>query len=188
MTLLEEEEDDEEDEEEDDEEDEDETENTINFEPYFSELVGKEKLYLEDQIPEKKFKAFAKNFNDVFIENATCKVYYDHTMWGKGDDGFAIVNHYGTYYLLIKEFGLESIGFCLGENLKNPNVKEIDYSDKTGMTITSYNPEDQQKYITKHFTADKVIKALCNCLNSEFYLENSEEDNDDFNDPANIRN
>ena len=186
LNRWEDEEDEEEDDEEDDEEDEDETENTINFEPYFSELVGKEKLYLEGQIPEKKINAFAKNFSSDFMENATCKVYYDDTMWGKGDDGFAIVNHNGTYYLLIKELGAESVGFCLGEDETNLYIKAVEYNTKNGLTIVSLNP-DKQKFTTKYFRGGKVFEALYDFLVSEFSWSFDDEDEDDFNDPANIR-
>ncbi|MGO4817081.1 WG repeat-containing protein [Flavobacterium sp. W22_SRS_FP1] len=176
-------------EEENDEEDEDEDYPKYDFESYFSNVIGKEKIYLEDNIPEKKIKAFLKNYNSDFVDNSEICVYYDDTLWGKGDDGFAILqNNDGLLYLFINEYGRTAVHYCLGNDEVNLAINKIEYSDKKGLTIHSINPKTLEKYDhnISSFTKKDVTEALYNFLieNTVLFDEDDEddEDNEDYED------
>jgi hypothetical protein len=49
------------------------------------------KLYTQSRMDAKKWSNFAKNFTPALVGSLNdCLVYYDNTMFGKGDDGFLI--------------------------------------------------------------------------------------------------
>jgi serine/threonine protein kinase len=64
--------------------------NEKEVEEYFSHLVGKEKVFLSSDLPSKKIQNFITNFNEEFFDEGDILVYYDDTIWGKGDNGFMI--------------------------------------------------------------------------------------------------
>lgn len=166
------------------------------FEEYFGNLTGNEKIYLGNNIPEKKIKSFAqKNTNIDFFNSSECCVYYDSTIWGKGDDGFAILqNNDGLLYLFINEYGRTAVHYCLGNDDVNLDINKIEYSDKNGLTIHSINPKTLEKYDhnISSFTKKDVTEALYNFLIENTVLfdedgEDEDEENDDDNDPLGIR-
>jgi len=166
------------------EEDEDEDYPEYDFEGYFGNLIGNEKIYLGNNIPEKKIKSFAKeNINIDFLNSSEYCVYYDSTVWGKGDNGFAILQHSnGMLYLFIDEYVGKKAAYCLGNDGVNLTISYISYTIKLGLTIHSINPNTLEKYEhnISSFTKKDVTEALYN-----FLIENTvlfDEDNEDYED------
>lgn len=155
-------------EEENDGEDEDEDYPEYDFGEYFGNLIGNKKIYLGNNIPAKKIKSFAQeNINIDFFNNSECCVYYDSTIWGKGDNGFAILQHNdGMLYLFINEYEGKKAAYCLGNDGVNLTISYISFTIKLGLTIHSINPNTLEKYEhnISSFTKKDVIEALYNFL------------------------
>jgi hypothetical protein len=71
---------------------------------FFFAISQTEKVYLGDNIPQKKLNAFASNFGQDIISFVTAYVYHDITLWGKGDDGYIIAQgNDNNLYLLLNQ-------------------------------------------------------------------------------------
>jgi len=105
--------------------------NSIEFSLYFGDFKNSTKVYLSDYIPSKKLDAFSSSFDSSFIQNCKFEVYYDDTIWGKGDNGFAIVEfNKKDYSLLINEFAGEVFGFTFREDYRNPCIVDVAFDKK----------------------------------------------------------
>lgn len=71
------------------------------FESYFNNKLAK-KVYLKENLPKKKLEAFCKYFDCDFISKCSFFVYYDDTIIGDGNFGYALVKHEnGNWHLLL---------------------------------------------------------------------------------------
>jgi hypothetical protein len=133
----------------------------------FGHLVGKEKVYLGENIPEKKFANFCKKFNNAFFEDAEIFVYYDDTLFGKGDDGFLLFNVFSNNYLFVRILGGIAAGICLENDAKNSFITKCSYSDSKGVLINVKDQNDNETVYELGFKND-VGKGLVSLLDKYY--------------------
>jgi serine/threonine protein kinase len=139
------------------------------FDSYFGEVSKSSKVYLGINIPDKKLNAFSKHFNQDFISKCSFFVYYDDTLWGKGDDGYAIAKHEDdSWYLLIHAFGNDAYGISFEEDEVNIHITGVGF-DKT-LKVQTVWPSDGKEYVISCFTKTPQIEALYNFLNTELFF------------------
>ena len=86
----------------------------------YKELISKHfksisdsRIGLFEKINPKKLNAFSINFDQAFWKKSTILVYLDDTVWGKGDDGYAIVENDKNLFLLVRQY------------LSNPEIYQL---------------------------------------------------------------
>jgi hypothetical protein len=159
----------------------------------FVEIDGK--IYIEEDIPIRKLNAFiSSSFNDNeliddVIENSI--VYFDDTLWGKGDNGFLIFHLSQEIYVLINQFNQEPSIYNISKDIKFVNFS------KDGVEITSLNNDENNLETKNHFRNQEVFESLFNSINivlesrgSNKYEEWNDEDDfreEDIVDPLGLR-
>ncbi len=140
---------------------------------YFSHLVGKEKVFISNNIPANKLKNFIGQFNADFFSEETVLVYYGDTLFGKGDNGFLIYRcQYNRIYLFVSDFAGEKLCFCLEDDGVNNTLLSSSYNTKdVKFRITYQEQEGDEKTFEWTTSKDSVI-AL-----NKFIQENTDEQN-----------
>ena len=169
------------------------------FEMYFGNLVGNENIYLGSTIPEKKLQAFSKNFEAIIINNSEFYVYFDDSIAGKGDNGFAIVKCDNQILFLFKTLEEGSFGAHLIDFIK------VEYLEKFGIICTLRSSDDDQDTGFVYKSRSKAVTmALFNFMAGESEKDyeisdeegnlilsmanlGSDEDDDNDNDPLGLR-
>jgi hypothetical protein len=117
-------------------------------------------------------------------------VYFDDTIWGKGDNCFLIFHNDLDFYLIISEFGGSSNYYKISNFNDDPDnlssqIIRVDFS-KDGILIISINNETDENQEICYFRDDDITKALFNALNcivdsngTEEEEEEKEDDDDD---------
>ncbi|MFM2249457.1 MAG: hypothetical protein RLZZ358_384 [Bacteroidota bacterium] len=140
---------------------------------YFSHLVGREKLFLGKNIPSSKLKNFINQFNADFFSEGKALVYFDDTLWGKGDNGFLIYrSEFNRLYLFVNDFAGEKLGFCFENDGINPQLVDSNYLIKDNKLQLSY----QDKYGNEK-TLDWINSKDAPILLNKFIQENKAEQN-----------
>jgi hypothetical protein len=159
--------------EDEDELDEDDSIMPLDFERYFGHLTQRFKVYLGENIPNKKTNAFANNFlkrmpDIASFDYNTFYVYYDDTLMGKGDTGFLIAS-FDNDIQNSKLFVLSSDGTAVFASLSI--ITSITHRKSTFM-MDFINPGDKNPTsVTCEFGGcDLVLEALMNFYN--FYFKN----------------
>ena len=122
---------------------------------HFEGISKTHKVYLENNIPPKKISAFSKNFNQEYFINGRVIVYYDNTIFGKGDEGYAIVEYSGHFYL----FNGWVNRFCYSLSADGVNEQIIGMHYDKSLIIKSVNIEGKESNI-EWFFKGPVISAL----------------------------
>ena len=112
-------------------------------EEYFSHLVGKQKVFLSNDLPLKKIKNFKSNFSEEFFNEGDILVYYDDTVWGKGDDGFMIYIKNEYVYLFFSVYGGVKYCVCFENDGVNSIIIECEFNND-GVQITGETQEDEE--------------------------------------------
>jgi serine/threonine protein kinase len=133
----------------------------------FGHLVGKEKVYLGENIPEKKLANFCKKFNNAYFEDAEIFVYFDDTLFGKGDDGFAVLNVFSNNYLFVRIFGGSEFVCCFENDQVNVFLTKWSYSDSKGVVINVKDQNDKETVFELGFKND-VGKGLVSLLDKYY--------------------
>lgn len=148
---------------------------SYDFEMYFGSLVANENFYLGDNIPEKKLKAFSKNFEEIIINNSEFYVYFDDSIAGNGDDGFAIVKCDNQILFLFKTLEEGSFGAYLRDFTK------VEYLEKFGIICTIRSSDDNQDtgfvYNPRSRAVAMALFNFMNCESEKGYEINDEEGN-----------
>lgn len=144
------------------------------IEGYFSHLVGKEKVFLSNNLPANKLKNFINQFNTDFFTEGTVVVYYDDTLWGKGDNGFVIFrSEFNRLYLFVSVFAGEKLAFCFENDNANPTLFSSSYLEKDKkLQLTHKDKEGNEKILGWHISSNLVALAL-----DKFIQENTGEQN-----------
>jgi serine/threonine protein kinase len=143
------------------------------IEGYFSHLVGKEKVFLSDNLPANKLKNFINQFNAGFFSEGNVVVYYDDTLWGKGDNGFLIYRcEFNRLYLFINDFAGEKLGFCFENDQVNPVLLSSTYLVKDKKLQLTYQDQEGEEKILEWINSNAATLAL-----DTFIQENTGEQN-----------
>lgn len=143
------------------------------IEGYFSDLVGKEKVFLSDNLPSNKLKNFISQFNVDFFSEGKVLVYYDDTLWGKGDNGFLIYRcEHNRLYLFVSILVGEKMGFCFENDKANPTLLSSFYHVKDKKLQLTYQDKEGEEKILEWFTSNAATLAL-----DTFIQENTGEQN-----------
>jgi serine/threonine protein kinase len=131
------------------------------IEEYFSDLVGKEKVFLSDNLPANKLKNFISQFNTDFFSEGTVVVYYDDTLWGKGDNGFLIYRcQFNRIYLFVSILVGEKMGFCFENDKANPTILSSFYHVKDKKLQLTYQDKEGEEKTLEWFTSNPAALAL----------------------------
>ena len=131
------------------------------IEGYFSHLVGKEKVFLSDNLPANKLKNFINQFNAGFFSEGNVVVYYDDTLWGKGDNGFLIYRcEFNRLYLFINDFAGEKLGFCFENDQVNPILLSSTYLVKDKKLQLTYQDQEGEEKILEWINSNAATLAL----------------------------
>jgi hypothetical protein len=136
---------------------------------FFGELTSANKIYLGSNIPEKKLSNMIKHLQTDFFEDKVALVYYDDTVWGKGDNGYALFDYSDLYqYLLVSVYGGIKMVVCL-EDDGGYYISAVSYSEKEGLTIDVSNNEndDVNSYLLgfKNSCGQALFRYLNNVIN-----------------------
>jgi len=103
----------------------------------FGHLNNAYKIYYGVGIPLKKLAYFSSNFNEEFILGSELLIYYDDTIFGKGDDGFLILRNGINYYLLISVFSGIKIALNLNYDERWAYVTDCNFTNSGGVHIAT---------------------------------------------------
>ena len=129
-------------------------------------------LYLGEKITQKKLHAFGSRFNADFISKCVFFVYYDRTIFGKGDEGFAVLKYANKHWYLLCSDGSSSVGFTIGlhDGSTNPQIYEVEaLGSKLNLSVVLHTVKDkrmrkQTEIQSFDFYNEKVAAALCKFL------------------------
>lgn len=153
-----------------DEEEDNETLLNESVERHFYHLQNKESLYLWDNCPTKKIKNFKKQFNpDFFTEEGKILVYYDDTLWGKGDNGFLIYDKDSVLYLFVSFYLGTPIGLCFEDDGIN-NILQSSQMKKSDL-ILEYCDQDGTEFIEDNHCTNDSWFALNDFINENLPLD-----------------
>ena len=131
------------------------------IEGYFSHLVGKEKVSLSDNLPANKLKNFISQFNASFFSEGKVVVYYDDTLWGKGDNGFLIYRcEHNRLYLFVSILVGEKMGFCFENDQANPTLLSSTYLEKDKKLQLTYQDKEGEEKTLEWFTSNAATVTL----------------------------
>jgi len=156
------------DEDEDDFDDEDFSSNETDFNlptskdctDFFERLTtNNHKIYFGDNIPTKKLNNFISQFNTEFFIGAEKLVYYDNTLFGKGDNGFYLVNNYENTYLFLSLKFEKPFCVSLFDNNHISFISSYKYDSKIGV-VFNFKNSDKETVVFSAYLNDDVSKAL----------------------------
>jgi serine/threonine protein kinase len=130
--------------------------NDFRMNDHFYELTSKHKVYLGSNIPDKKIDNFLNNFE---FEDEEVLVYYDDTIFGKGDDGFAIT--YNEEYSFF--FNMPGIRYVVPIN--EDTITNCEYSESKGVQLEI--EIDGEIYNYEHGLKNDIGRALVNFIQSK---------------------
>ena len=135
-------------------------------ERYFYELQNIESLYLNDNLPNKKIQNFIKHFNsDFFNQDGKILVYFDATVWGKGDNGFLIYrDEVGRLYLFVNFYLEDNLCLCFENDGTNDILIDSLFVDKKTLSLLYVDQEGNEKNID-NYSNNKSFIALNNFIN-----------------------
>ena len=136
------------------------------IEECFRPLDKSNKVYIGNDIPNKKLNAFRKNYNSEFIAHCEPYVYWDSTVFGGGDNGFLFVRFGNEYwFLLIKEFLEDTYALGFIDNSINDFIVSID-TQKNGFQLLISGPDHEPKWISLPVVQGDVKAALIKFLSN----------------------
>jgi hypothetical protein len=130
----------------------------------FKDLVGNHKVYLQNDIPLKKLSNFIQTYSEEFINDSEILVYYDDTLFGKGDDGFLILLNNDRFYFFYNNYSPNfKMGMCLVKDNTNYSINEFKLLD--GGIFLDVMDKDEKKYeVTFTLTSSNLLKAVADFL------------------------
>lgn len=136
---------------------------------YFESLTQSKKIYIGKNIPERKLHNMKNQLSTEPFENKEAVVYYDDTLWGKGDDGFAIFydqDEDETYVLISVYNGVKM--FVCTENQGDSYISDKRFSDKQGLSIEVRRESDEYCHKFEIGFNNPCGKALFEYLNHSY--------------------
>jgi serine/threonine protein kinase len=126
---------------------------------FFEGLTNNHKIYFGDNIPAKKLNNFTSQFNTEFFIGAEKLVYYDNTLFGKGDNGFYLVNNYDNTYLCLSLKFEKPFCVSLFDNNHISFISSYKYDSKIGV-VFNFKNSDKETVVFSAYLNDDVSKAL----------------------------
>ena len=127
---------------------------------FFERLTtNNHKIYFGDNIPTKKLNNFISQFNTEFFIGAEKLVYYDNTLFGKGDNGFYLVNNYDNTYLCLSLKFEKPFCVSLFDNNHISFISSYKYDSKIGV-VFNFKNSDKETVVFSAYLNDDVSKAL----------------------------
>ena len=127
---------------------------------FFERLTtSNHKIYFGDNIPTKKLNNFISQFNTEFFIGAEKLVYYDNTLFGKGDNGFYLVNNYENTYLFLSLKFEKPFCVSLFDNNHISFISSYKYDSKIGV-VFNFKNSDKETVVFSAYLNDEVSKAL----------------------------
>ncbi|MBT6235289.1 MAG: WG repeat-containing protein, partial [Bacteroidetes bacterium] len=122
------------------EDDDDHEDINYDFNAHFGHLQDDSSLYLGENIKIKKYRRLVSHFNDEFIKEFNCSVYYDNTIFGRGDDGFAIGKaQNGYWYIALSEFTVNgAFMLCFEDDGTNNFIEDVEYVESEDELLFSF--------------------------------------------------
>ncbi|MEY3648808.1 MAG: hypothetical protein RLZ13_1693, partial [Bacteroidota bacterium] len=106
-------------------------------------------------------KNFINQFNAGFFSEVNVVVYYDDTLWGKGDNGFLIYRcEFNRLYLFINDFAGEKLGFCFENDHVNPVLLSSTYLVKDKKLQLTYQDQEGEEKILEWINSNAATLAL----------------------------
>ena len=131
------------------------------IEGYFSHLVGKEKVFLSNNLPFNKLKNFIIQFNKDWLEGGEVLVYFDDTLWGKGDNGFLILRwKFDSLYLFVSDFAGEKLCFCWKDDGVYNTLLSSSYNVKDKKLQIAYQDQAGDEKLFVWFNSNPATLAL----------------------------
>jgi hypothetical protein len=163
--------------------------------------LSDEKCYSSPNIPQNKLDAFWSKFSKLFDNEVFAYWYYDDTLFGKGDDGIAIIKTTDyKWFLLVAAFNDTPYAFELIHRDFRTDVSDNDFMKldlinsegnkdifiergvefkRGSMSIIVYT-ENAYKYLHLKIAKREVINALSDCWdNFPGNVDDLEDDEDD---------
>jgi serine/threonine protein kinase len=132
---------------------------------FFGNLTKSNKLYLGDNIPDKKLKNMLKHVKPDFSNEANALVYYDDTILGKGDDGYAILEKDAHRYLFVSVYRRDKALLCLSDD-GGYHVTESAYTEKNGLCVKAFRTRDKSEKTYIFGLKNEYGQALSRYLSS----------------------
>ena len=92
-------------------------------------------------------------------------MYYDNTVFGKGDNGFVILKHQNRFYLFLSPYMEEKKGVCFTDDGTNNILIGAQFIEKKGIELTVQTQEGNDEAYLMLFTnevAEALVKFLSN--------------------------
>jgi serine/threonine protein kinase len=133
----------------------------------FENLKESHSIYFRKSIPIKKLNNFTKNYNPEFVKQSELIVYYDDTIFGKGDDGFLILRYEGRLYVFLNIYLGFKLPFCLESDSDTSSIVDVEYNGcKINIQFNSNSELHDIQFIEFKFTQKIITEALFNFLDS----------------------
>ena len=118
------------------------------------------KSYFGKEIPDKKLYNFWKRYQNSNLPDSSFYWYFDNTLFGKGDDGMAIIKtKENRWFLLVAEFAGEADFFELvhfDKRFKDfdgiKRLSDISISDKGMKMVVFYYQNDSENHLSLAYT------------------------------------
>jgi len=133
------------------------------------------KSYFGKEIPDKKLYNFWKRFQNSTLPDSSFYWYFDNTLFGKGDDGMAIIKtKENRWFLLVAEFAGEADFFELVQFDKRfkdfdgiKRLSDISILDKGMKMVVFYYQNDSENHLSLAYTGfnKELILAVSDCWN-----------------------
>ena len=130
----------------------------------FKVLVGSHKVYLQNNIPVKKLSNFIETYSEEFINESELIVYYDDTLFGKGDDGFLILLNNDRFYFFYNNYSPNfKMGMCLVKDNTNYSINGFKLLDG-GIFLDVMDKNDKKYEVTFGITSSNLLNAVADFL------------------------
>ena len=100
----------------------------------FNSLLSNHSIFIGNNIPPKKYNNFIKQFNLEYFKESINLVYYDSTLFGKGDNGFFIINNYSNIYFFYSSLEGITLSVSFYDDNVNGYITEYRFEPNQGIT------------------------------------------------------
>lgn len=112
----------------------------------FNPIISKHSIFIGNDIPEKKYNNFINQFNLEYFKQSINLVYYDSTLFGKGDNGFFIINNYSNIYFFYSSLEGLILSVSLYDDNVNGYITEYRFEPNQGVVLTLKFPNTNLTY------------------------------------------
>jgi uncharacterized protein (TIGR02145 family) len=130
----------------------------------FNDLTNGNKVYLTNNIPIRKLSNFIDSYNEEFINDSEFLVYYDDTLFGKGDDGFLILFKNQKFYFLVSNYSPSfKIAMCLQNDNVNNSIVGYKFLNR-GILINFVDKKENKYEMTLTYNSKKILKTIAKSI------------------------